>query len=72
LFRLQLPAGEWSIGQALHLSDGRQGRLTEVIESDGRVEALAVLNVEANPPAAGEPSLNDLVEAAQLPLPYQF
>ncbi len=58
MFRLRLPAGEWSIGQALHLSDGRQGRLTEVIESDGRVEALAVLNVEPTPPAAGEAALN--------------
>ena len=70
LFHLQLPAGEWSIGQALHLRDGRQGRLTEVIESDGRVEALAVLNVEPNPPAAGDAGLDDLVEAAELPLPY--
>jgi len=72
LFRLLLPAGEWSIGQALHLSDGRQGRLTEVIENEGRVEALAVLNVEPTPPAAGEAPLNDLVKAAELPLPYSF
>jgi tRNA-modifying protein YgfZ len=70
LFHLQLPAGDWSIGQALHLRDGRQGRLTEVIESDGRVEALAVLNVEPNPPAAGDAGLDDLVDAAELPLPY--
>ena len=70
LFHLRLPPGEWSVGQALHLRDGRQGRLTEVIESDGRLEALAVLNVEPSPPAAGEGSLKDLVEAAELPLPY--
>jgi folate-binding protein YgfZ len=72
LYRLLLPAGEWSIGQALNLSDGRQGRVTEVIDSNGRVEALAVLNVEPNPPAAGEAARNDLVEAAELPLPYPF
>lgn len=70
MFRLQLPAGEWSIGQAVHLSNGRQGRLTEVIESDGRIEALAVLNVEPNAPAAGEAAA--LVAAAELPLPYRF
>jgi folate-binding protein YgfZ len=72
LFRLLLPAGAWSIGQVLHLSDGRQGRLTEVIESNGRVEALAVLNVEPNSPAAGEAAPAGLVEAAELPLPYPF
>jgi folate-binding protein YgfZ len=72
LFHLLLPPGEWSVGQPLHLSDGRHGRLTEVIENDGRIEALAVLNVEANSPAAGDASLEDLVEAAELPLPYQF
>jgi folate-binding protein YgfZ len=72
MFHLRLPAGDWSIGQALHLRDGRQGRLTEVIESDGYAEALAVLNVEPSPPAAGDASLNDLVDAADLPLPYPF
>jgi tRNA-modifying protein YgfZ len=71
LFRLLLPPGAWSVGQALHLTDGRQGRVTEVIESDGRVEALAVLNVEPNLPASGEAPLEDLVEAAELPLPYK-
>ena len=70
LYRLQLPAGEWSIGQAVHLSDGRQGRLTEVIESDGRAQALAVLNVEPNAPGTDDDSRKDLVEAAELPLPY--
>ena len=72
MFHLQLPAGDWSIGQAVHLSDGRQGRLTEVIESDGRIEALAVLNVEPNPPAAGEVSAENSVDAAEMPLPYRF
>jgi folate-binding protein YgfZ len=72
MFHLRLPAGDWSIGQALHLRDGRQGRLTEVIESNGNAEALAVLNMEPNPPAAGEATLNDVVDAAELPLPYPF
>jgi len=49
------------------LSDGRQGRLTDVIDSDGRIEALAVLNVEPSSSAdAGETSVN----ATELPLPY--
>jgi folate-binding protein YgfZ len=77
LFRLQLLPGKWSIGQAVQLTDGRQGRLTEVSESDGRVEALAVLNVEpapasavdsANPDAAQSPA----VAAIELPLPYKL
>jgi hypothetical protein len=71
LHRLQLPSGAWSIGQPVQLRDGRQGRLTEVIESDGHVEALAVLNVEPNPPTAGEAAAAQCVDAAELPLPYK-
>jgi tRNA-modifying protein YgfZ len=48
LYRLQLPLGEWRIGQTLHLRDGRAGRLTEIIRSGGGYEALAVLNVDVN------------------------
>ncbi len=70
LFRLGLPQGAWRIGQALRLADGRQGRLTEVIESDGRIEALAVLSVEPNSPAGGDAPDELLVDAAELPLPY--
>ena len=33
LYRLRLPRGEWRIGQALRLSDGRAGRLVEAIEA---------------------------------------
>jgi hypothetical protein len=70
LTRLALPSGSWQVGQALRLADGRQGRLTEVIESDGRTEALAVLSVEARS-AGGDGSPDEpLVEAAELPLPY--
>ena len=85
LHRLQLPAGSWRIGQALRLADGRQGRLTEVIDSGGRTEALAVLNLEANPSAAREASPSaasdasvageepgELVQASELPLPYSL
>jgi tRNA-modifying protein YgfZ len=67
LFRLLLPQGTWRIGQPLHLSDGRQGRLTEVIEHDRRTEALAVLNVE---PSATDGGSETLVSATELPLPY--
>jgi folate-binding protein YgfZ len=68
LFRLQLPGGEWKLGQALQLQDGRQGRLVEVIESGGRFEALAVLSLEG----AGEPETvtSAAVAATELPLPY--
>jgi folate-binding protein YgfZ len=69
LFRLLLPAGTWSVGQALCLADGRQGRLIEVLESGGCVEALAVLSIDSagNDPAAGVP-----VTATELPLPYSL
>jgi folate-binding protein YgfZ len=71
LYRLSLPAGTWSIGQSLRLSDGRQGRLTEVIENGGRIEALAVLTAEPGPPAGIDPGTAEItVHAAELPLPY--
>ena len=71
LFRLRLPQGQWSRGQALHLVDGRAGRLTEVAQAGSGHEALAVLSLEASPgaPADGEPVI-DAVAAAELPLPY--
>jgi hypothetical protein len=71
---LGLPSGTWSVGQALHLADGRQGRLTEVIESGGRTEALAVLGVDAGPANVngGDAPGELLVEATELPLPYSL
>jgi folate-binding protein YgfZ len=72
LFRLALPAGNWSVGQALRLADGRQGRLTEVIESGGRTEALAVLSVEASSAGGADATGEPLVDAAELPLPYSL
>jgi tRNA-modifying protein YgfZ len=81
LYRLQLPLGEWSVGQALRLKDGRAGRLTEVIRNTDGYEALAVLNMDASTGAAdgnprdGESALarapdDAPVAAAGLPLPY--
>jgi tRNA-modifying protein YgfZ len=67
LFRLLLPAGTWTVGQTLYLSDGRHGRLTDVIDSDGRAEALAVLSIDA---AGGDPAAGPAVAATELPLPY--
>jgi folate-binding protein YgfZ len=79
LFRLQLPPGSWSIGQALRLSDGRQGKLTEVVDSDGRIEALAVLTVEPAATAGASdsaesvaPPASPIVPAIELPLPYKL
>jgi folate-binding protein YgfZ len=72
LFRLLLPPGTWNIGQALRLSDGRHGRLTEVVESGGRVEALAVLSVEQGSTIGGDAPTEILVDAAELPLPYKL
>jgi len=46
MFRLQLPPGEWRIGQSLRLADGRAGRLTELAPIGEGFEALAVLNID--------------------------
>jgi folate-binding protein YgfZ len=70
MFRLQLPRGHWQIGQAVRLVDGRQGRLTEVAESNGRIEALAVLSIEAGAAVSSDAPTEILVDAAELPLPY--
>jgi hypothetical protein len=70
--RLLLPAGSWSIGQAVRLPDGRQGRLTEIIERDDRIEALAVLSVDASSTAAADETLELAVQASELPLPYSL
>jgi folate-binding protein YgfZ len=77
LYRLRLPAGSWAIGQAVHLTDGRSGRLTEVIQVGPGAESLAVLNTEPSAAAtstgeadhAGD-STGARIDAAELPLPY--
>jgi folate-binding protein YgfZ len=73
LYRLQLPVGEWCIGQPLRLSGGRAGRLIEVARSGDAVEALAVLNVETSAAADSgdsEAAASAAVAATLLPLPY--
>jgi tRNA-modifying protein YgfZ len=74
LYRLRLPDGEWQVGQALRLTDGRAGRLTEVIDSGAGFEALAVLPLESAAAAeAGDGEDADTgpgVAATPLPLPY--
>jgi folate-binding protein YgfZ len=87
LYRLQLPSGDWRVGQQVHLSDGRAGRLVEVARSADGFEALAVLNVEpalnveAAPNAGtsaashsedGESAVDALIAVVGLPLPYEI
>jgi folate-binding protein YgfZ len=48
LYPLQLPLGEWHIGQPIHLPDGRAGHLIEAVRSGDAFEALAVLIVDAS------------------------
>jgi folate-binding protein YgfZ len=82
LYRLQLPDGEWTVGQSVRLTDGRAGRLTEVAKTETGFEALAVLPVESAG-AAGDAGAGDgggggdaetsfSVAARALPLPYQL
>lgn len=72
LHRLRLPPGSWSIGQAVRLSDGRHGKLTEIAAVDGAFEALAVLSTEPASPGAGEEPDGLAVQAMELPLPYSL
>jgi folate-binding protein YgfZ len=72
LYRLELPRGAWRIGQPLRLSDGRTGRLVEVIETLDGFEALAVLNVQAESVDGGETSAGAVVNAVPLSLPYEL
>ena len=72
-FRLSLPAGSWALGQSVHLSDGRTGRITELARVDDGYEALAVLSLEAGEAADAADSqaaATVLIAAAPLPLPY--
>ncbi len=56
LHRLRLPAGAWAIGQAIHLPDGRVGRLTEVAAVGAEFEALAVLTLQTSAAVAAAAS----------------
>jgi tRNA-modifying protein YgfZ len=76
MFRLRLPLSDaWAIGQAVNLSDGRSGRITELARTPDGVEALAVLSIEAGSAAAdaadAASATSMLVDAAQLTLPYE-
>jgi tRNA-modifying protein YgfZ len=81
MFRLQLPAGSWTTGQAIHLTDGRSGKLVDVASNGEQVEALAVLTLdpgaadgasEGNAAPEGNPSRSSVTEATELPLPYSM
>ena len=71
LYRLQLPEGDWLIGQALLLSDGRAGRIVEVARAPQGFEALAVLNLQVDP-AADEAVPKTAVAGIPMPLPYSL
>jgi tRNA-modifying protein YgfZ len=73
LFRLDLPPGDFGIGDAIKLRDGRSGRLTEVASHDGATAALAVLNLEpaAAPDADAQAEDGALIEARAV-LPEYF
>jgi folate-binding protein YgfZ len=80
LFHLRLPHAAGSadvrhIGDELTLSDGRHGRLTEVVTDEHGSEALAVLTLEPHSPAEvgespGTPAAATAAAAVQVPLPY--
>ncbi len=76
LHRLRLPAGTWVVGQAVHLTDGRSGRLTELAAAGAEFEALAVLTLETGSAAAGANTAaaegSTLLDATELPLPYSL
>ena len=76
LHRLRLPAGTWAVGQAVHLTDGRSGRLTELAAAGAGFEALAVLTLETGMAASGASTAaaegSTLVDATELPLPYSL
>lgn len=73
LHRLALPAGGWTLGQALRLPDGRTGRLTELARIGEQFESLAVLtrpeNAETDSAGAATTSAATIA-ATELPLPY--
>ena len=74
LSRLKLPPGSWSIGQPMRLTDGRSGRLTEVVRVGEGCEALAVLSLRdasSAPDVDGGAAAGEAVPAEELPLPYR-
>jgi folate-binding protein YgfZ len=71
MFHVQLPAGDWQIGQALQLNDGRQGRVVEVSRVEDGHEALAVLSLEAGAETDSMMAASAMT-ATLLPLPYSI
>jgi folate-binding protein YgfZ len=71
MYRLQLPQGAWQVGQALRLTDGRAGRVTELAQVNGHCEALAVLH-EAAEMSDADPQTSTSVAAVPLALPYEL
>jgi folate-binding protein YgfZ len=69
MVRLQLPRGDWRIGQQVNLADGRSGKLTEVVADQAHTHALAVLNVDAVAQSDEAPQAPP-IEAHELALPY--
>jgi len=67
LARLRLPGASWQVGDAVHLADGRGGRLIEVARVDADSEALAVVSLDK---AEGDEAAGREPAAAELPLPY--
>jgi tRNA-modifying protein YgfZ len=74
MYRLRLPAGDWSIGGSVSLADGRTGRLVEIARTEGHAEALAVLSLEpgASTQQDAAPGTAAAAQAVELPLPYAF
>ncbi len=81
LYRLELPDGDWRIGQPLRLTDGRTGRLVEAIRNGAGFEALAVLTMQSGSgaadgesgvaePSAGAAGVEAAIPASELALPY--
>jgi tRNA-modifying protein YgfZ len=73
MFRLSLPPGTWHVGDEVRLSDGRRGRLSEVVDADEGSEALAVLAIEPAVEADPDPTAAPGAAARGptiLPLPY--
>jgi folate-binding protein YgfZ len=67
MHRLQLPPGNYLVGQALRLTDGRGGRLVEIARVDGEAtayEALAVLHAGAAASDADQGAETDTSAAA--------
>ena len=70
MYRLQLPEGEWRIGQSLHLGDGRSGRLVEVARSGERLRGPGGAQCAQPTRARMTPRAIESVARHVLPLPY--